>query len=213
MFDARVFLSQTIFNLNAIYNARAESDNLKAAQYTYRDARDVVVLVCANLYLQAVAGTSRVEAARAQVKTAKVLYEQAVDLKKAGVVPSIDVLRSQVEFQAQQQRLIFLENEFAKQKLGLARAIGLPIGQRFELTDRIPFTPLPPMTPDEALQRAYDSRSDYQGALALVAAAASGSKAARWERLPSLELHGDFGDIGQTVDSARVTFSVGITFR
>jgi hypothetical protein len=81
---------------------------------------------------------SRVDASRAQVATATALYSQASEFKKAGTVPAIDVLRAQVEMQSQQQKLITLENDNAKQKLRLARAIGLPDGQRFRLTDEIP---------------------------------------------------------------------------
>ena len=88
----------------------------------------MVVLVVANLYLQAVAGQARIEAARAQLNTAQALHQRAVDMKAAGTAPGIDVLRAQVELQAQQQRLIFFQNEFEKQKLSLARAIGLPLG-------------------------------------------------------------------------------------
>jgi outer membrane protein TolC len=211
--DARVSISQSIVNFKSIYNLRAESANRKAADYSYRDARDVVVLVCASLYLQAVAGASRIEAARAQVTTAEALYKQSVDLKKAGVVPGIDVLRSQVEFQAQQQRLIFFKNEFAKDKLTLARAIGLPIGQPFDLADRIPYNPIPPLTFEQALDQAYRSRSDFQVAVALVQAAESVKKAAQGEGLPSVEFDGDYGDIGQKPETMRPTFSVALELK
>jgi outer membrane protein TolC len=68
------------------------------------------------------------DAARSQVATAEATYKQAVDFKENGTVPAIDVLRAQVEFQAQQQRLIYFRNEFEKQKLSLARATGVPDG-------------------------------------------------------------------------------------
>ena len=53
----------------------------------------------------------------AQLTTAQALYRQALDMKNAGMVPGIDVLRSQVEMQVQQQRLLAARNDFAKQKL------------------------------------------------------------------------------------------------
>ena len=51
---------------------------------------------------------------------------------RPGLVPGVDVLRAQVELAAQRQRLIVAETEAAKQKLALARAIGLPLGQDFQ---------------------------------------------------------------------------------
>jgi outer membrane protein TolC len=208
IFDARVLLSQPVLDFRAIHNARAGSENVKAADYSYQDARDVVVLVVANLYLQAIAGASRIDAARAQLKTAQALYNQAADLKKAGMVPAIEVLRAQVELQSQHQRLIFFENEFEKQKLNLARAIGLPQGQQFHLTDQITYSPLPPIAWEESLQRAYEARSDYQGAIARVRAAESARKAASGGRLPSLSFHSDYGTIGPSIGDSHGTFTL-----
>jgi len=208
IFDARVFLSQPVLDFRAIHNARAGSENLKAADYSYQDARDVVVLVVANLYLQAVAGASRIDAARAQLRTAQALYDQAADLKKAGMVPAIEVLRAQVELQSQQQRLIFFENEFEKQKLNLARAIGLPSDQQFQLTDQITYSPAPAIAWEDSLQRAYEARSDYQGAIARVRAAESARKAAGGGQLPSLSFNSDYGVIGPSLGSLHGTFTV-----
>jgi len=213
VFDTRVYLSQSIFDQKAISNARAGSENLKAAKYSFDNARDVVVLVVANLYLQAVAGVARIEAAQAQLNTAQALYDQAVSFKQAGVVPAIEVLRAQVELQARQQQLIFFQNEFEKQKLSLTRAIGLPLQQPLRLTDRIPYAPLAPMSLEEALKRAYGSRSDYQSAAASLRATEFARKAAEAERFPSLSLDTDYGDLGKRPGSSHGTFTAAASLR
>jgi outer membrane protein TolC len=206
VFDTRAYLSQPLLDLPAIHNARAESANLDAARYSYQDARDLVVLVTAALYLQAVTGASRVEAQRAQLRTAEALFQRAEDLKKAGVVPGIDVLRAQVEMQAQRQRLIYYENEFAKQKLALGRAIGLPIAQEIILTDRVPYAPPPSMTLEQASQQALSSRADYQSALAQVRAAEAERLASKAKSLPALRFDGNYGDIGRSPGSSHGSF-------
>jgi outer membrane protein TolC len=208
VFDVRGYVNQPILDLKDLHDAKAQSENVRAATYTYQDARDIVVLVSANLYLQAVAGESRVDAAQAEVKTAQAVYDRAVDMRKAGVVPGIDVLRSQVELQRQQQLLILLQNQFQTEKLDLARAIGLPVGQEFRLTDKVPYTPPPPITLDQALGRALASRADYQSALASVRAAESIKKAAQSEALPSVNFHADYGDIGPSPGDSHGTYSV-----
>jgi len=213
IYDARAFLSQPVIDFTAVNNSRAGSQNIKAANFSYQNARDTVVLAVANLYLQAIAGESRITSAQAQVNTADALYKQAVDFKNAGIVPAIEVLRSQVELQSQQQRLIFYRNEYEKQKLDLARAIGLPPEQVFRLNDALPYAPAPPVSLDEALQKAYASRADYQSAAARVRAAELTKKAAEQERLPSLALNADYGTIGQRIDSTHGTFSVAGTLR
>ena len=88
-----------------------------------------------NLYLETVAASSRVEAARAQLRTYQAVFDRASNLKESGVAAGIDVLRAQVQLQAQQQRVVSTENDLAKAKLNLARAIGLPQGQEFMQTD------------------------------------------------------------------------------
>jgi outer membrane protein TolC len=166
------------------------------------------VYVCANLYLQAVASSSRIDATRAQVNTAEVLYNLALDQKSAGVVPGIEVLRAQVELQAQQQKLIVAENQFAKDKLALARAIGLPLGQEFTLTDGMSYTPMPPMSLDESVQRAYKERPDYQSAQARMRAAELERKSAKAERLPTVDFSADYGALGQRPWQNHGTFTV-----
>src|SRR5215470_1674224 len=170
-FDARTFLNQSVFNWNYIQKERAATQSQKAAEYSYKDARELVVLVTGNAYLQAIADAAKIETTKAQVKTSQTLFSRASDQQKAGVISAIDALRAQVELQNRQQQLIVARNEFAKQKLALARIIGLPPGQEFVLTDKAPYEQYTPPPLDEALRRAYASRSDYQAAQAQVRAA------------------------------------------
>jgi outer membrane protein TolC len=208
IFDARVFVTQSVFDLNEINSARAASHNVEAARYSYKSARDLVVLVSASLYLQALAASSRAETARAQVDTAQALYNQAVDLKQGGLIAGIDVLRAQVEFNTEQQRATATANDFEKAKLQLARVIGLPVGQAFNLSDQIPYTPVPEMTLDTALERAYKTRPDYQAAIERVHAAEASRAAALATALPSVHVTADFGDLGLSPSDARGTYTL-----
>ena len=101
-----------------------------------------------------------------------------------------------MEFQNQQQRLIAAENQLAIDKLTLARVIGLPNGQEFQLTDSVPYAPLAEMTLEQALQQAYATRPDYLSAKAQVRPASLSEQAAAAENYPSLSLYTDYGDIG-----------------
>jgi outer membrane protein TolC len=209
--DVRAFLDQSVFNWNYIQKERAAAQSLKAAAYSYKDARELVVLVTGNAYLEAIAEAARVETAEAQVKTAQTLYDRSVDQQKAGVSPAIDTLRAQVELQSRQQQLIVARNDFAKQKLALSRIIGLALGQEFILTDKAPYDMLVPPTLEESLRRAYASRADYQAALAQARAAELSRRAASAERYPTLDLEGDFGDIGVNPATSNGTFHVAGT--
>jgi outer membrane protein TolC len=213
VFDARVFLSQPVLDVSALNDSHAADMNVKAEKYGIKSARDLVVLVTVNLYLEAISADSRVTMVRAQQETADALFKQAQDLKAGGLVAGIEVLRAQVELQTQRQRLIAAQNDFEKLKLQLARAIGLPVAQAFVLTDKVPYAPLPAMTLDAALTRAYESRADYLAAQSRLEAARATRRGANGALLPSVSFDADFGAIGQTVDTAHSTYSFGATVR
>ena len=213
VFDARVYASQPVFDLRALNDARAASANERAERLGIRTARDLVTLVAVNLYLEAVTAASRVEAAHAQQATAEALSTQATDMKQAGVVAGIDALRAQVQVQNQRRRTIRAESDFEKAKLQLARATGLPPGQAFTLTDKIPYAPLADITLDTALKTAFESRADYLAARERLTAAQASRRAAASDHIPTVHLDADYGALGQTVSGSHETYRVAATVR
>ncbi|MGP0019016.1 MAG: TolC family protein [Candidatus Sulfotelmatobacter sp.] len=207
-FDARVALSQSVFNFKNLEKERAASESVKAAQFTYKDAREMVVLAVGNAYLESIAAAARVETAEAQVKSAQALYDKAADQQKAGLSPAIDALRSQVELQTRQQQLIVARNDLAKLKLNVARIIGLAPGQEFVLTEKAPYQALAALPLDTYLQRAYAARPDYQAALAQVRAAELSRRAAFAGHYPSLDVDANLGDIGVAPGQSNGTWQV-----
>jgi outer membrane protein TolC len=205
-FDARVAVNQTLFNWQEINAARSASESLKSAEYSYKDARDLVVLAVGYTYLQAIADLARIETAEAQVATAQALYDQASDQVTAGTSPEIDGLRAKVELQTRQQQLIQARNDYAIQKLTVARVIGLAPGQEYELTDKSPYQPFDGITVEEALKRAFETRSDYQAASADVRAAQFSRRAAFAGYLPSLSFDADYGTGGAHPSTATSVF-------
>ena len=206
--DLRISASQTLLDWSAMRNVRAASENVRAARLSYEDARDLVVQAVAAGYLQILSDAARLDATRAQVATAQALYERARDQHRAGVSPAIDELRSQVEWKTQQQVLLSQQNQLAKDKLTLGRAIGLPPGQVFDLADTFPFTALAELTPEEALRRAYESRADYRSTQAQVRAAELARQGALAERYPTLSVAGNYGDLGVNLAQGHNTFQV-----
>jgi outer membrane protein TolC len=206
--DARVYLTQAILNLKALNRERGAREDEKAAQFSYKDARDLVVLATGNAYLQALSGGARVETAEAQMQTAQALYNKAADQQNAGLSPAIDTLRAQVEFQNRQQQLIVARNDFAKQKLALVRAIGLPVGQEIALTSKAPYDAIATLGVEASVQRAYASRSDYMAAAQQVRAAEHYRKGASAEYFPTIDAVADYGDLGVNFGNSHGTFTV-----
>lgn len=208
VFDARVSLSQSVFDVRAINDARAQRHNLAAAQYSVKTARDLVVLVSGGLYLQTLAAAARADSARAQMESADAIFRQASNMRDSGLAAGIDVLRAEVQLGTERQRATAARNDLEKTKLQLARVIGLPIGQAFTLTDELPFVPAPDITIDAALEQAYQTRPDYLAALERVSAAESSRRAIVGELLPSVEVNADYGTLGLTPGDAHVTYAI-----
>jgi outer membrane protein TolC len=207
-FDARVDVTQSLVDWESINATRAAGESLKSADYSYKNARDLVVLAVGYVYLQAIADEARINTAEAQVETAQALYDQATDQVNAGTSPAIDGLRADVELQTRKQQFIQAKNDFAIQKLTVARVIGLAPGQEFELTDKSPYQPFEGITVDEALKRAYASRSDYQAAVSDVRSADFSRKAAVAGYFPSLAFNADYGTGGAHLSTGTPVFDI-----
>lgn len=206
--DLRASASQTLFDMTLIKNRRAAAENENAAKLSAQDARDLVVQAVAAGYLQIIADRARIDATKAQVDTAQALFTRAHDQHVAGVSPAIDELRAQVELKIQQQQLIAQTNQMAKDKLALARVIGWPPAQTFDTADTIPYAPLDGITPEAAILRANASRSDLKSASAQIRAAEIARDAALAQRLPTVGVDANYGDIGQNIGNSHGSFAV-----
>jgi outer membrane protein TolC len=209
--DARGYLSQTVLDWNAIQKLRASKKRVQASQFSYQNSRDIVVLAVGNAYLKVVSDAATVDSQKAQLNTSQSLYDRAVDKRRAGLSAQIDEMRAKVELQTQQQRLISAQNQAAKDKISLARIIGLATGQEFTLTDTVPYAPLEGVTLDKALQDAYANRADYKMAKADVTAATLSRKAAAAERYPWVSTTVSYGDIGPNFANSHGTMTFAAT--
>ncbi len=194
--DIRGSLDWTLLNLSSLRNYMAQKHNFQAANLSEQDAHDMVVLTVGNAYLLVIADAARVQAAQAQVDTSKVSLDQAQSNHQAGTAPLLDELRARVDYQTQEQTLIVSQNSYAKDKIALARVIGLPLEQKFELADQAPFKPLDHVDPDSAVRQALENRTDLKALEQKVEAADAARRAAAAERLPTISFSGDYGDIG-----------------
>src|ERR1700722_12510796 len=207
--DAMVNYSQTLFSLANIDRYRAAKQNEVAAYFSKQSSRGLVVLTVGDAYLQALALGSQVDNAKSLLEADRVLLSQAVAEHKAGTAANLDELRARVQYQPQEQALITAEVNFKKAKIALNREIGLSAEQEIQLTDTEPYADLATMNIDQAKEMAYRSRQDYQSLQAQVRAAQLQRKAAKWERLPTLDFQGNYGVTGVTGGLYHGTFVAG----
>jgi outer membrane protein TolC len=204
---ASASLSQTLFSYESIQRFRAARTAEQAAQLSYKDALDVITLTVGTAYLEVIEAHSRIEAEESQVQNAKALYDQAVDEFQAGTSPRIDVTRTAVQLHTEEYNLSVARNSFEVAKLTLGRAIGLPLGQVFDIADQLPYADINPPTVEEALKMAYNSRTDFRSALNSAKSAEQALSAAKGERYPVVAVNGDYGDQGATFGQSHGVFS------
>jgi outer membrane protein TolC len=206
--DFRVRLTQTVLDLTALNNYRSAEEVERSNVFLLADARDLTTLAVGGAYLQVIAAEARVESAKAQLETATALYKQMSEQRAGGIASQIDLNRAHAQALTEQQRLVSLENDLAKQKINLARMTGIPVNDQYTLTSEVLYSPAPPMTVDEALKLAFAQRADLKAAEAQVSAADRNRAAARSERLPSLFVSADYGAIGINPGQSHGTFSI-----
>ncbi|MGC9291484.1 MAG: TolC family protein [Acidobacteriaceae bacterium] len=206
--DFRITINQALLNVPSIQNYLAAKHNFQAGRLSVEDARDLVVVTVGNAYLLCLADAARVASVQAQVATSKISLDQAVENHAAGVSPRLDELRARVDYQTQEQSLIAAQAQYEKDKIALARAIGLPLDQQFVLTDSAPYAALDHVDAQQAMQQALEQRSDLKALKEQVSAAQRSLRAARAERLPQIAFEMDYGAIGVNPNNSYGTLDV-----
>lgn len=194
--DVRATMKWSLLNLSALQNYLASKHDFEGTKLSLADARDLVVLTVGNAYLTCIADKSRIDAEQAQVNASKLSLDQAQSNHTAGTAPLIDELRARVDYQSQQQSLITAQNAYGKDRIALARTIGLSLDQKFTLTTTAPYASLDTISADDAVKEALALRSDLKAMREQLRAAEHARKAATDERLPVIGFSGDYGDTG-----------------
>ena len=213
IFDARLTATQTVFDFAAIRRYQASHVGVDLARAEERTARDQVTEQVARSYLSSVRSDAVVETARANVALAEALVKLSQDQKAAGTGTGIEVTRAQVQLANERQRLLIAENDRDRAHLNLLRAMGVRLETRLELTDRMDFVPLDPLTEQQAIETARKTRSELKAQHTREENARLSYSATRWERLPSLVAFGDYGAIGPAITDAVPTRTYGVALR
>ena len=206
--DARVSLTQSLYNGELRNQYRARKRDEQASTLSIQDSRDVVVLAVGTAYMQVIASAARVESAKAQVASAGELDQQTANRVKNEVSPEIDSIRAQVEQQSADQRLTNATNQLEKDKLTLARIIGLAIDQDFALTDPLAYHPLSGISSDTSVDEALRSRGDLRSAEASLQAAVFNLRAQKAQRLPIVSVTADYGGGGANIANFNQVYTV-----
>lgn len=205
--QASLNASQVLFNLPDYELYRGTRNETAVVKLTTLSDRGELVLAVGMAYLQILADQANLDNAMAQERSAKVLFDQATLKHQAGVGTNLDALRGQVEYQQRQQDAVAAQSNLDKDKIQLTRIIGIPAGQKLELTDTAPFTEMADMDLETAKVTAYVHRKDLLSLEEQIQLTSRELKAVKYQRFPTLAFNGYYGVIGQTTGSYHGDFS------
>jgi outer membrane protein TolC len=200
--------SDSGLNLSSLYQYRAARQTVEAQRLSLEDSGNVVALAVGTAYLQVEASEARVQTAQAELAYARELEEQTANRVHSGLAAEIEGFRSTVQRQTSEQRLIVAQANLVKDRLTLARIIGLPMGQKFAITTKASYQAWTGGDLEAALAQARHGRADVKSAQASAAASQLGKRAAQMERIPGFSMNGYYGALGSNLSRSDATWSV-----
>jgi outer membrane protein TolC len=211
--DVRAGLSVNVVNLGAIRRYQATRAGRRASEMESDNTKESVAARTARQYMTALRAAAQVEAAEANVKLAEALVQQASRVREAGNGTGIDVTRAQVQLADTQQRLQAARSQQTQANLSLLRTMGLSLDSDLDLTERLTYVPVDPISPAEAKSQAQKVRSDLLAQKEREEAARLALSASRMEHLPSLAAYGDYGTTGNSTQGLLPTRTYGLSMR
>ena len=207
-YDARVGASQTLFDWSSVKHVRAAGAQADGSRAERGVTVEASVLTTAIAYVRAVRAQAVVGARQADSAIAAELVGLAEAQRAAGVSPAIDVTRARAQLARAQGLLLVAKNQLDRGRIDVTRALGLDPATPLTLTDSLaPSLGAADVSVrrDSAVSAALANRPDLRAEQARAAAARQTGSAIRAERLPRIELAGDYGVNGPTAPRSIAT--------
>jgi outer membrane protein TolC len=211
--DARVTGSQSVFDFSTIRRFQASKVGVSAARSDVDATEEQVAAQVARAYLAAVKAEADVESALADVTLSEAVLKQSENQKEAGTGTGIEITRAKVQLANDRQRLLVAQNARHSTYLQLLRVMSLRLDTELELTDKLQYVPVDPVTMEAARAQALQERPDLKAQQERETNARLSASATRLERLPSLSAFGDYGSNGTALNNSVPTRTVGIQVR
>src|SRR5438093_4733343 len=215
-YDARFSATQTLFDWSSVRRVRAAGAQADGSRAERGVTVEGSVLTAAIAYVRAVRAQAVVAARQADSAIAAELVGLAEAQRAAGVSPAIDVTRARAQLATAQGLPLVAQNQLDRGRIDVTRALGLDPATPLPLTDSLaPSLGAAdvPVQRDSSIAAALANRPDLRAEQARAAAARQTGSAIRAERLPRLEVAGDYGVNGKIVPKAIATRDLSLQVR
>ncbi|MGA2383245.1 MAG: TolC family protein [Gemmatimonadales bacterium] len=199
--DGRIRVSQSVVDVATWQHLKADRIQVQGSEADRGAAVQGAARAAALAYLRAVRAQALLGARQADSVTAAELLSLADAQVQAGVSPPLDATRARTQLAAARGALIVARNQRQKADIDLALALGQDPAAVYALADTLTGdlgTSAAPLDSAAALSLALDRRADLAAERDRGLSADAQRKAIGMERLPRLDLEGDWGPNGKT---------------
>jgi outer membrane protein len=211
--DGRVQLQQTLFDFSNLKHVSAAKSQVTASVAEGSATVEASAQNVAIAYARAIRSVAVVAARQADSALAAEFVKLAIAQQQAGVSASIDVTRAKTQLAESAGRLILATSQLARNKIDLARTLGIDPATPIELVDTLTAelgAADVPADHNAAVAQAIASRPDLTAEVARGHAARTAASAISAERLPRLGVAADYGLSGNQFPDAISTRSVSV---
>jgi outer membrane protein TolC len=212
IFDARIDMTETLFDLGAIRRSRAITAAFDAATSESTVNREAAAAQAAHDYLLALEADALVETAKQSLAHADDIMHRAQDRIDAGKASDAEIDRARLHCTAARTTLSNAQRDSTDAHLQLLNDLGLDFSTPIELTDKLTYTPAPGAGTDAELKatlaQALANRAELKTAAQRQLQARDEAGAVHAGLLPTVQAYGDVGP-SDTI----ITHTVGVSAR
>jgi outer membrane protein TolC len=209
--DARGTLSQSLFSWSLIERWRASRAALAVSEGDVVTTQNDTMATVALNYLEVLRNYESVDARTANVELFKELVAYIKSRQSGGMATGLDAATLESQLENERQRLELAKSDVARTKLILINALGIDFDVKLVLTDELRAVDEPVPTQEYAMNVALTNRPEMKAQEQRVQVSKLTLSSIKGERLPSLQAQGDYGVIGNQIDSTVSTYNVGLT--
>jgi len=187
-FEGGLQLNYALLDFARTPNVRTARANLEQQRSTYANQLRILQLQVSEAYYQLQRSEQLVRVYDANLRNDLLILQDSLDLKLAGLVPRLDVLRRRAIQAADQETLIQAMADRAVARRRLAVVLNLPPNITPSASDPIVVQPRWPLNLEESLLAAYRGNPELEAVLATRAALAQQKQATAAALLPKLSL-------------------------
>lgn len=211
-FDALLRARLAVLDFSQIAAFDLAKYDLNIARFELETVVQDVYAQITGAYFTHLRNQARLAVIKSNIERDTVLLDIARNQLEAGVATPIDVTRAEVQLASDQLEELTQLNLLFQSGMLLKRILNLNLDAELELERMADISQvvLETYTP-ENLQDVLANRSEYQASILTLDKARLQREAATWQRLPSIEVSGDWGYSGATfADELENQWSAGV---